>query len=551
MIAPVESKPLFNANSEFNSKIKPLRLSADKVGAGIFSISILFYLFVCTQFLHHSVYWLLGYVADDAFYYLQTARHLAENGHSTFDGINPTNGYHPGWMFIMVLCAKIVHSRVLLFKLSLALEFIFHILGCLVLIKLVREIVPSFWSWIIGCVWLLNPLAFSVDFAGVESAFSRFTILIALWYYQTRIDPFLRSAQSLPRRNLILLGMVLALAYYGRTDQIILAAVVTLALLIGVYRTQALENRNRQYLRVIGFVGVTFLLCVLPWFLFSYLQVGTFSQDSGTMKELWRRQEITGSGVGSLVIRPIYFLMFYWILSSINALVGNGFSIELGVIIPCALLIGIYALNSWRKSQKLSGLSYILLATLIISGLAYGSLIADSQSWHFSSPGLMLFILFSSWAGLAIHKSFSPARQWAAGILLVLCSMFVLGNYESNLAPLYPWLRDVYISQQRFEREVPPQAVIGCFNAGCPAYFGNRRVINLDGLVNDKVVPYWKRNEFSQYLKAAHIDYIADETYSLSRAQRFSNEAITLKAVDVVPLTHWISGYRYLWKVVP
>ena len=38
---------------------------------------------------------------DDAFYYFGIARNVAHGHGSTFDGINPTNGYHPLWMLIV------------------------------------------------------------------------------------------------------------------------------------------------------------------------------------------------------------------------------------------------------------------------------------------------------------------------------------------------------------------------------------------------------------------------------------------------------------------
>lgn len=39
---------------------------------------------------------------DDSFYYLQTARNVAEGYGSTFDRVQPTNGYHPLWLLALV-----------------------------------------------------------------------------------------------------------------------------------------------------------------------------------------------------------------------------------------------------------------------------------------------------------------------------------------------------------------------------------------------------------------------------------------------------------------
>lgn len=45
---------------------------------------------------------LTGHLADDFFYYAVLADHLARDGAATFDGHTPTDGFHPGWMAVIV-----------------------------------------------------------------------------------------------------------------------------------------------------------------------------------------------------------------------------------------------------------------------------------------------------------------------------------------------------------------------------------------------------------------------------------------------------------------
>jgi hypothetical protein len=40
-------------------------------------------------------------IPDDAFYYLKIAQNFARGAGSSFDGINPTNGYHPLWFLTL------------------------------------------------------------------------------------------------------------------------------------------------------------------------------------------------------------------------------------------------------------------------------------------------------------------------------------------------------------------------------------------------------------------------------------------------------------------
>src|SRR5215212_1131971 len=43
---------------------------------------------------------LFGYVASDTFYYLVVARHIRE-GVVAFDGVHPSNGFHPLWQALV------------------------------------------------------------------------------------------------------------------------------------------------------------------------------------------------------------------------------------------------------------------------------------------------------------------------------------------------------------------------------------------------------------------------------------------------------------------
>jgi len=48
---------------------------------------------------------LIGFFPDDAFYYLKTARNVFEFGFATFDGVNPTNGFHPLYFLLVTALA--------------------------------------------------------------------------------------------------------------------------------------------------------------------------------------------------------------------------------------------------------------------------------------------------------------------------------------------------------------------------------------------------------------------------------------------------------------
>jgi hypothetical protein len=178
--------------------------------------------------------------------------------------------------------------------------------------------------------------------------------------------------------------------------------------------------------------------------------------------------------------------------------------------------------------------------------VAYGAGAADLQSWYLGLPGLVVFL-----AALA-----SVARLAGRGALgfrlgLAVAMVAVVIGVRFWAAPFvpFPWQRDVLASLPAFESRVPPGARVGAFNAGIPAYFGTRAVVNLDGLVNHSVVPYWRDRRFPDYVRDAHISYVADEEGALRRARLFSSRDLPLREVGSVTLTGWTTGRRVLWRV--
>ena len=538
--------------------------AGSSLGAAAFGVSVLIYLGVCFSILRHSVSWLLGYVADDGFYYLQVARHLAATGHSTFDGLNPTNGYHPGWMLLMTGLARLLPDRVALFKASLGLEFGFQLATGLMLVPVLRRFSGPFWAWVVAAAWLLNPLPFTLALFGVEAPFAQFAVTVSVWVYLSRIAPFLRPGHEFrpPASALSVFGLSLAFAFYGRTDQA-LPAVLAVVLLLGfILKGTSPVFRLASCGRVLLWVGGTFALAVLPWYLFSYAACGTLSQDSGAMKALWHTRSIPGWNAHTLVTAPLRFLALFWLATPFAALLTGSFPGRPAVTGASLLLLLLVAAALWRAARTLpqtdvSQTSSFPLAALtvwlglayLLSGFLYGILIDDSQFWHLAVPSVTLFLLLTGRGTQLAHRRMPPAAQRHLGAALLALALGVCLWHRMQMTPPYPWQRDVYASQPRFETLVPASARIGCFDAGIPAYFSPRTIINLDGLINHTAVPYWKAGTLDRYVAAQDIQYIANEPVAVAHAQTFTKAPIPLALIATAPLRGWSAGTRCLWKI--
>ena len=518
-------------------------------GQVIYFVSVAVFAVLSVTLLCQPVRWLLGFVADDAFYYLQTARHIAATGHSTFDGLDPTNGYHPGWMLLMTLCAKAFPERVALLKASLGLEFAFHVAGSVLLARVLRPYLGGDWSWLGGAGWLLNPFPISLSLNGVEAPLVVFSFLLVVRCWQTRIAPHLERRGRLPVKDLVLMGAALAAAIYARTDQALVPLGVLLALMAALRRQ---ENRSdRVLLRAVGTIVGTSLICLLPWLIYSYVTVGTVQQDSGAMKMLWHHRVSEGQGPLARVSAAGLFLWDDWLALPVFrmlALPGSQPPLTLLIVLALLGLLGFFG-RRHPQAGAFASLTAWTAAYVIVTGLIYGIALTDYQRWHFAVPALLMYLVLFGWLALALQSRITARALVSVGLGAFALVCVPLLAASRSFLPFYPWQRDVYDSQPRFNALVPAGARIGCLNAGIPAFFSDRPIINLDGLVNHTVVAYWRRGEFDRYLRDQHIEYIADEPASAGRAVAFSRAVIPSRTLATAPLTDWQPPVRVLWRI--
>lgn len=505
--------------------------------------------------LRQPVYSLVQFVPDDTFYYLQIARHLSETGVSTFDGQTTTTGYHPGWMLLMTLCASVVKDRETLLRTCLALSFLLHGGTSLLLVHLWRHFLSPFWAFIGGAVWLLSPLPLMMTVMGLETSLQIFTITLALLTYQKRIAPHLKRSEPFrpPPRDLVLFSLSLAATFWGRTDSIIF---ITVMLLIVAFQA-AVCTPHRSLLPVIaraaGIVLGTLLLAVLPWFAFCYYAVRSFSQNSGSMKMLWASDN---QGALSPINHFLYtkqFLLDFWFSKPLAIAFGSSAANQnsnLLVFAGIALLTAVIAGFRIPHAVNLLRLNLALTATAVICGCVYGWFFVEENLWYFGEIALMFHLFAFGWAALLLeHTVKSPmARSAAAGIIFAFMLLLCLRSRLNNPV-LWPGQDERYATQRNFEKQIPADAAIGVFNAGFPAYFSDRKVINLDGLVNDKIVGYWKTRRFDRYLYDNQMIYVNDMKSAFDRAMKFASGPVRLRIISSVPITP--TERRWLWKIEP
>jgi hypothetical protein len=507
----------------------------------LFAVCALFSTAVFAFAVTRPLDWLLGVVPDDAFYYLKIAQNIATTGKSSFDGLNPTNGYHPGWMAVLVVLAKVIRGPIALLRACLVTAFVLHLAASRMLVASLSRWLQPVAAWIAGALWVINPLPVNLALQGVESSLYIFAAVLVLFTYSIHFGPGLSNFdRDAGPRPFVLLGLTLGGLFLARTESVVLTLIVTVGL--------AFALRASAFWRTLLLTAAAFFVSVLPWFLYSFLATGTWFQRSGSMKMLWAADY--HHSVFQNVVGFFGYLFGAWVTYPIIGIPGGWGNDPRAVVdfgVTLTLLWVVWRGVGLRAMRPLAIVALVVSFACLATGGVYGLFFSEMQYWYKAQPGLVFFVVGYGVASILLERL---RPQWVKPLLgLTVAALGVALLVRFAGLRSYPHQREVYATQAKFDALLPDGERIGCFNAGIPGYFGKHVVINLDGLVNNALYDYYRRRALDQYLSDAHIRYIADETVALERGMRFTQARPRLSIVAKEPMPGWSSQFRYLWRV--
>jgi hypothetical protein len=94
-----------------------------------------------------------NFIVDDGYFYPQIARHIVHGAGSTFNGIMPTNGYHPLWMGICVIAAWITSSSDALIQILATVQDLLLVGSLALIVSMARTV--KLRGAVLGCVPVL------------------------------------------------------------------------------------------------------------------------------------------------------------------------------------------------------------------------------------------------------------------------------------------------------------------------------------------------------------------------------------------------------------
>lgn len=441
-----------------------------------------------------TAYW------DDFFYYLQIARNLADGLGSTFDGVNPTNGYHPLWMLVLTALCVAFDPTTMAFHFTLAA--LIGALGVATALMIFASMQEAF--------DLTPPVAVAVALVGetFQLTLARHGMEIALavpllFAFAIAGHRFVKQPSF---RHLLTCSLLGALTILARLDAAIAVALIGAALLLHMPLAEA-----RRW--ITGSNAVALLLGASP--LVVYLAVngiafGTLLPISGQAKQLAPFPVFSGHMIEHLVGTPVR-----------GALSGRLSVYFTHGLLPAAIAASV--LIGWRRLRPADGTWAAIHRALILFPFAlFGTqfLVSDWILWpwylYCLVPALAVALAALACAASRRGSPNAPARRGTTIALATTIAvsgfaglMFVAGTAPPpREARLEFGMADAALSVAAFAQRHDGRLAMGD-RAARVGFLLPNRVLQLEGLVGtrDFLRAIRDRADLIETLRAQDVRY--------------------------------------------
>lgn len=467
----------------------------------VLACGLLFQLAVITYFYLQMDTAIGRLMPDDAFYYLNIARNIRLGHGSAFSPGEPTNGYHPLWMAILVIIQFLFNPSAKPFVgCTMLLAVSCNAAAALALRSLLTQVGASARQVALGALlYLLSPWTVNLTLTGLETP-----LFFACFFAFLQVVASIVKQPAVLRQQWIRLGVAAGLLMLARTDTVFFT-LPAFAYLFWIGRAAALKP-------LLG-SGVLASLLLAPWLIWSQLTFGSIVQCSGVaMAALTHSQMPPPPSVGYFRAAfynwhySLYRLFFAPFLHPKDYGRPDDFWRWVNIAMLVGLCIPILR-NVLRGSTRVMSLFAWYLPCLLLCIFYFGVRIYV-QVWHLA-PVL----------GVAVLALSQTSRlQFLSSRMLVVSAVCLIGITSFTLTSCY------FYPQQKaglpgvamhFLPDAPEPMRIGATDCGYMGYFSKHTFVNLDGVVNNRAFRSIMDGRFSDYVATQHFDslWVEKERY--------------------------------------
>jgi tetratricopeptide (TPR) repeat protein len=342
----------------------------------------------------------------------------------------------------------------------------------------------------------LEPKLNLINVSGMETSMFIFFIAAGLLAYQ--------------KNNMILLGIFLGLAVWCRPDGLVLWAAVTCDYLILEYRfgkkigKNIIRTDNEMPKKIITAFSVA-LIFLASYFLFNYLLSGSILPNTYSAKLEYYHGNDRATFLEDEVIK--YFTQSEFSLFWFPFLIG---------------VIGI--LRSMFKKEKNNLLVFLLFILGLIS-VYYIKLPFAHRFGRYLMPVIPFYIIIAV-SGIKIFFDFISVKFKSAGMpsflfiiyLIAACGVLINGNIKE--AEEYTFFckyhNDRHVAAGKWlKANTNENAVIATHDIGAAAFYSERKIIDMAGLITPELIDQISKPLFSEYLNNYLSSHKADYLVTL------------------------------------
>lgn len=168
------------------------------------------------------------FTRDDAYYYFKVAQNISEGSGSTFDGLNPTNGYHPLWMLVCIPVFTLARLDLILpLRVLLVLLAALRAVTSILIYRTLKRRLSLPVAILASAYWAFSyPIHATVYQQGLETGLAAFSLVLFLFLLEAFDRQQGRSGFS--SKQVAVLGAAGVLLALSRLDLVFLAAILGL-----------------------------------------------------------------------------------------------------------------------------------------------------------------------------------------------------------------------------------------------------------------------------------------------------------------------------------
>jgi hypothetical protein len=415
------------------------------------------------------------YLGDDPLFYLVIANNIATSGFSSFDGIHFTNGYHPLWQIVVTVLAiflpagpplllTVVTTGILLAVLTFFLIDYFHrtenisseALSLAGVLAIFFVVMPSWYA--------------------LESFLSTCLFLCALIYY-------LRTNQNAEGKVALIQGLLFSAVVLSRLDTVFIVGPLLAFQVFTQRKISALCVRRLLFQALGLFAPLSIYL------LFNEVNSGHIMPISGAIKSSFPNWTQTNM--------PLDPARLSRILPAILS----------ATVVTIILLYSIFSSKErYRYDVEFLAMN---LGVVLFSIYEFGFQKDASwgvQPWHFAIPNVVMLLSLPQ----IVFRMLNKTLLTLTSLCVLVGVLFLASSKYGASEPQNPIIVDLYATAMWINTHVEEGEVIAATDPGVVAYFGERRTVNLDGLVNSYEYQELIRNhELEEYLERNSVRYVA------------------------------------------